>query len=123
MTGGPLRLVALPGDGIGPEITAATLRVLDATAQALGLKVSVDTLEVGLTRLARDGTTFPVSVLDACRAADGIILGPVSHADYPTRDKGGINVSGELRIQLDLYANLRPSRSRASRMWCFFILL
>ena len=93
---------------------AATRSVLDATAQALGLRVTVDTHEVGLSRLARDGTTFPTSVLDACRAADGIILGPVSHASYPTRDRGGINVSGELRIQLDLYANLRPSRSRAA---------
>jgi 3-isopropylmalate dehydrogenase len=40
------------------------------------------------------------------------VLGPVSHATYPSRAEGGINVSGELRITLDLYANIRPSRSR-----------
>jgi 3-isopropylmalate dehydrogenase len=51
-------------------------------------------------------------VAEACRRADGIVLGPVSHATYPSRAEGGINVSGELRITLDLYANIRPSRSR-----------
>ena len=40
------------------------------------------------------------------------MLGPVSHSQYPPRAEGGINVSGELRIKLDLYANIRPSRSR-----------
>src|SRR5262249_47479758 len=58
-------------------------------------------------------TTCPARVLDACRSAAGIILGPISHAEYPPREQGGINVSAELRIQLDLYANIRPSRSRA----------
>ena len=48
---------------------------------------------------------------EAARAADGIILGPVSHSDYPARDKGGINGSAHLRVQLDLYANIRPCRS------------
>ena len=51
-------------------------------------------------------------VLAACRAADGIVLGPVSHLDYPPRAQGGANPSGDLRIALDLYANIRPSRSR-----------
>jgi isocitrate/isopropylmalate dehydrogenase len=41
-----------------------------------------------------------------------VILGPVSHLDYPSRDRGGINPSSELRVKLDLYANIRPNRSR-----------
>jgi isocitrate/isopropylmalate dehydrogenase len=44
---------------------------------------------------------------------DGVILGPVSHYDYPSRHEGGINQSAELRVVFDLYANIRPSRSRA----------
>jgi 3-isopropylmalate dehydrogenase len=63
--------------------------------------------------LAREGSTCPPAVVEAARAADGVVLGPVSHNDYPPRAEGGINVSGELRIQLDLYVNIRPSRSRA----------
>jgi 3-isopropylmalate dehydrogenase len=44
--------------------------------------------------------------------ADGVILGPVSHYEYPSRQEGGINPSSELRVVFDLYANIRPCRSR-----------
>ena len=47
------------------------------------------------------------------KTADGVILGPVSHNDYPPVAQGGLNPSGELRKRLDLYANIRPARSRA----------
>ena len=107
-----MRLVILPGDGIGPEIAAATGEVLRLVNEKLSLNLTLETHEVGLARLKREGTTFPASVMNACRSAEGIILGPVSHASYPSRAEGGINVSGELRIELDLYANIRPSRSR-----------
>jgi 3-isopropylmalate dehydrogenase len=107
-----MRFVVLPGDGIGPEISAATLEVLELLNTKLSLGLAFDTREIGLTCLMREGTTFPAPVLEACRAADGIVLGPVSHSSYPSRAEGGINVSGELRIQLDLFANIRPCRSR-----------
>jgi 3-isopropylmalate dehydrogenase len=107
-----VHLIVLPGDGIGPEITDATVQVLECVKDVLSLDLTVEPHDIGLARLARDGTTFPSSVLDACRTADGILLGPVSTAEYPPRDRGGINVSAELRIELDLYANVRPSRSR-----------
>ena len=105
-------LVVLPGDGIGPEITGATLQVLERVRQRLSLDLTFDVRPIGLATLHTAATTIPASVLDACRGADGIILGPVSTADYPPRDQGGINVSAELRIQLDLFANVRPSRTR-----------
>jgi 3-isopropylmalate dehydrogenase len=108
-----VKIVVLPGDGIGPEITRATLSILRRADAVFGLDLVMEEHEIGLARLARDGTTCPPGVLAAARDADGILLGPVSHADYPPRAEGGINVSGELRIQLDLYANIRPSRSRA----------
>ena len=46
------------------------------------------------------------------RAAPGIILGPVDHLQYPPKEQGGINPSGWLRVQLDLFANIRPAKSR-----------
>jgi isocitrate/isopropylmalate dehydrogenase len=107
-----MRLVVLPGDGIGPEISAATVEVLQLLNRKLALGLVFETHEIGLVRLKREGTTFPASVLEACRSADGIVLGPVSHSNYPSRAEGGVNVSGELRIQLDLFANIRPCRSR-----------
>ena len=45
------------------------------------------------------------------KKADGIILGPVDHNDYPSILEGGINPSGILRIELDLYANIRPAKN------------
>ncbi len=107
-----MHLIVLPGDGIGPEITRATIQVLECVKGVLSLDLTLDTREIGLATLERDGTTLPSSVLEACHTADGIVLGPISHADYPPRDRGGLNVSAELRIQLDLYANVRPGRSR-----------
>src|SRR6266540_5095286 len=108
-----MHLVVLPGDGIGPEICTAALKVLALLKAALGLDLTFETHEIGLAALKREGTTFPATVLERCRAADGIVLGPVSHLAYPAKAEGGINISGELRIALDLYANIRPSRSRA----------
>ena len=107
-----VRIVVLPGDGIGPEISAAAVVVLGVVNRNLGLDIELETHEIGLRRLKASGTTFPSEVLEVCRAADGVVLGPVSHSDYPALAGGGVNVSAELRIALDLYANLRPSRSR-----------
>jgi 3-isopropylmalate dehydrogenase len=47
------------------------------------------------------------------REVDGVLLGPVSHYEYPKREQGGINPSAELRVVFELYANVRPCRSRA----------
>jgi 3-isopropylmalate dehydrogenase len=110
---GPLiRLAVLPGDGIGPEITAATLAVLGAADRRFGLGLRPERHEIGLRTLAAEGTTLPDRVMEAARMSDGILLGPISHLDYPARDKGGINVSAAMRVGLDLYANIRPARTR-----------
>ena len=105
-------IVVMPGDGIGPEITAATLDILQAASEAFGLGITYETRAIGLETLKSQGTTLPPSVMERVRAADGAILGPVSHYDYPARDHGGINQSAEFRVVLDLYANIRPCRSR-----------
>jgi isocitrate/isopropylmalate dehydrogenase len=110
----PLRLCVMQGDGIGPEITAATLDVLRAAARTWQIEFTFADVKVGLEPLNTQGTTFPDSAFEAARAADGIILGPVSHNDYPPAEKGGINPSGALRKRLDLFANIRPARTRAN---------
>ena len=108
-----LQILVLEGDGIGPEITAATSTVLDAVQRALSLEIAFERADIGFSALKKDGTTLPDAVVERAKRADGVILGPVSHNDYPPRDKGGLNPSGELRKRLDLYANIRPARSRA----------
>ena len=107
-----MKIIVLPGDGIGPEITEATLRVLGAADQSLSLGLDFETHQIGLATLKDQGTTLPDQVMARIPQVDGVILGPVSHYDYPTRDKGGINPSGELRVKFQLYANVRPCRSR-----------
>jgi 3-isopropylmalate dehydrogenase len=103
----------MQGDGISPEIMAATLQVLHAAAAKWQFECAFDEVEVGLKPLHEQGTTFPESVFEAAKAADGIILGPVSHNDYPPAEAGGINPSGALRKRLDLFANIRPAKTRA----------
>ena len=107
------RLVVMPGDGIGPEITAATLHVLAAADLAFGLSLAFEEVQVGFPALRQHGSTLPEAAFGRAKAADGVILGPVSHNDYPPVAQGGLNPSGELRKRLDLYANIRPARSRA----------
>jgi 3-isopropylmalate dehydrogenase len=107
-----MKLVVLPGDGVGPEITTATVRVLRCLDTAYGLGLKLDTLEIGLESLRKVGTTAPAAAIEACAAADGVVLGPISHAEYPLPSAGGVNVSAAIRLQLDLFANIRPCRSR-----------
>lgn len=109
---GGIKLLILEGDGIGPEITAATCDVLRHVDAQFGLGLSFEFGEIGFAALSKTGTTFPAGVLEQARAADGIVLGPVSHNAYPPVAEGGLNPSGELRKHLDLFANIRPARTR-----------
>src|SRR3954468_20567633 len=109
----PLRFAVLDGDGISTEIMAPTLDVLRAAAAKWQFECAFDEVAVGLKPLREQGTTFPDLAFAAAQAADGVILGPVSHNDYPPADKGGINPSGALRKRLDLFANIRPAKTRA----------
>ena len=107
-----IQLLVLEGDGIGPEIVAATLEVLGILKQSLGLNLALEHRDIGFAALKTQGTTMPPAVLDAAKAADAVILGPVSHDEYPPTDQGGVNPSGVLRKELDLYANIRPAFTR-----------
>jgi isocitrate/isopropylmalate dehydrogenase len=107
-----IRLAILRGDGIGPEITEATLRVLRAIDGMLDLGLSFEEFPIGLEALRSHGTTFPQESFQAAKLADGILLGPVSHHDYPPVTEGGLNPSAEFRRRFDLFANIRPARSR-----------
>jgi len=106
-------LVVMEGDGIGPEITAATLGVLKVADRAFGLGLKFTNVPIGVAALRAHGTTLPEASFEAARDADGVVLGPVDHNAYPPVEQGGINPSGALRKRLDLYANIRPAKTRA----------
>ena len=95
----------IPGDGIGPEVSEATRRVLDAT----GVPIEWVVEEAGADVLAREGTTLPGRVLDKIRDSRVAIKGPIT---TPV-GSGFRSVNVELRQALDLFAAVRPSRSLA----------
>jgi isocitrate dehydrogenase (NAD+) len=97
------RLTLIPGDGIGPELAAATKRVLDAS----GVDFDWEVVEAGEAVLAREGTPLPQSVLDSILRNKVAIKGPIT---TPV-GVGFRSVNVALRQTLGLYANVRPVRS------------
>jgi len=106
-----MHLIILAGDGIGPEITAATRDVLHAADTRFGLGLRIEEDVVGLDSLTRYGTTARPELVAKLRAADGFMLGPTttppSHADGSVPQ----GTSAILRKELDLFANIRPART------------
>ena len=98
-------VAVLPGDGIGPEVTAEALRVLDA--------LGIDHTEhaFGGNAILAQGTPLPDETLAACRAADAVLLAAVGLPELegqPVRPEQGLLA---LRKELGVYANLRPARA------------
>ncbi|WP_339775587.1 isocitrate/isopropylmalate family dehydrogenase [uncultured Thalassospira sp.] len=106
-----MKVLFLPGDGIGPEITAATRTVLEKIDHNLSLGLHFTEEDVGFSSLEKHGVTITPDLIERVRNTDMTILGPVDTAHYPPAEQGGINPSAALRIKLDLYANVRPSRA------------
>lgn len=107
-----MKLVVVPGDGIGPEITSATMKAIHALERRYGLELDVQELQSGLASLQRHGVTLREEDIEAARAADGVILGPMSVKEYPPPERGGIHVPAHYRSALQLYANVRPAYTR-----------
>ncbi|MGH2951981.1 MAG: 3-isopropylmalate dehydrogenase [Solirubrobacterales bacterium] len=106
------RIVALPGDGVGPEIAAAALRLLDAIG---GFEVSEHA--VGGASIDAHGTALTDEVLDHCRGADAVLLGAVGGPKWDTTDPRAARPEQGLlglRKGLGLHANLRPVRPSPS---------
>jgi 3-isopropylmalate dehydrogenase len=100
-----IRLAVIPGDGIGPEVVAEGLKVLDA----LGVPLEQTDYDLGAERWHRTGETLPDQVLEELRGHDAILLGAVGDPSVPS----GVLERGlllRLRFELDHFVNLRPVR-------------
>ncbi|MBB6626634.1 3-isopropylmalate dehydrogenase [Nocardioides sp. KIGAM211] len=109
---GTLRLAVIPGDGIGQEVTAEALKVLEAAAPA-GVKFEPTRYDLGAERYLATGEVLPDSVLAEIREHDAILLGAVGGKPGDPNLPPGILERGlllRLRFELDHYVNLRPSR-------------
>lgn len=108
-----MKILVVPGDGIGPEITRATVSAIKALDAKYRLDLELEFANCGLESLQQHGTTLRDEDLERAQRADGVILGPMSIKDYPEPARGGVHVPAAFRKHLDLYANVRPSYVRA----------
>jgi 3-isopropylmalate dehydrogenase len=108
-----MNIVVMAGDDIGPEIIAAAMAVVKAADAEFSLGLRFTDIEVGMASHRKHGTTLTDAALQAATDADGVIVGPCGMTDYPPLTEGGVNIPGTIRKRLDLYANLRPARSRS----------
>jgi len=93
------RIVAIPGEGIGPEVVEASLQILQHVAKIEGFTLRVDYGWLGATAFLQMGSYFPQATVQLCDGANGIVFGAVS--------QGGLL---ELRKHYDFFCNLRPIR-------------
>ncbi|MEB3165195.1 MAG: 3-isopropylmalate dehydrogenase [Cyanobacteriota bacterium] len=106
------RITLLPGDGIGPEITAVARRLLDAVAQRHGFSLIYDERPIGAAAIDACGEPLPAATLEACRAADAVLLAAIGdpRCDSLPREQRPETGLLALRSGLGLFANLRPVR-------------
>jgi 3-isopropylmalate dehydrogenase len=105
------KIVILPGDGIGLEITQWGKKVLQEIAKKFGHSFEFEQALIGHSAIEATGTPLPDATLDACRSADAVLLGAVGHPMYDNNP--ALKVRPEqgllkIRKKLGLYANIRP---------------
>src|SRR5512139_2608691 len=105
-----MKIAVLPGDGIGPEIVAQAVKVLEAL-RADGAKIEMETAPIGGAGYDAAGDPLPEATLKLAREADAVLLGAVGGPQYDTLDRPLRPERGLLRIrkELNLFANLRPA--------------
>ncbi len=110
------RITTLPGDGVGPEVTAAAVAALQAVARLHGHDFRFEQQLLGGCAIDATGEPLPKATLDAARSADAVLLGAVggpkwSDPSAPVRPEQGLLA---LRAGLGVYANLRPVQVHAA---------
>lgn len=105
-----INIVVLPGDGIGPEVTAEAVACLKELSGQRGLGLGFAEYDFGGIAIDRQGDPLPAGTLEACRRADAVMLGAVGGDkwnDAPVRPEAGLL---RIREELGLFANLRPAK-------------
>lgn len=111
------RIAVLPGDGIGPEVTAVAVKVLQEVARKFNHQFSFEEGLIGATAIDQTGNPFPDATLQLCQSADAILFGAIGHPKYdndptaPVRPEQGLLA---MRKALGLFANIRPVNTFAA---------
>src|SRR5271157_2007090 len=97
------KISLIRGDGIGPELTEATLKVLDAAQKKYSIKLRMIEAEAGDNTLAKRGAALPADSVEKIKTSHACLKGPVGES--------AADVIVKLRLMFDLYANLRPLKA------------
>jgi 3-isopropylmalate dehydrogenase len=98
-----MRLAVIPGDGIGPEVVSAAMRVVEAAARRFSIDVEAKYVEAGDGALRKYGKAMPDDAWRVVDSADAVLKGPVGETAY--------DVTSAIRMKYVLYANIRPAKS------------
>jgi 3-isopropylmalate dehydrogenase len=113
MSASTINLAVIPGDGIGPEVIAEALKVLEKVVAAEGVTLDQTHYKLGAQHWLETGETLPEAVLEDLKTRDVILFGAIGAAPGDTRIPSGLierELLLKLRFSLDHYVNLRPSR-------------
>lgn len=108
------KIGVLAGDGIGPEVVAESVKVLNAVAEKFGHTFNWTEALVGAAAIDATGDPFPQATLDVCRQSDAILFGAVGHPRFDNDPSAKVRPEqGLLRMRklLELFANVRPVKS------------
>ena len=109
----PHKFAVLPGDGIGPEVMAEALKVLDAVQKTFGLQFTHETADVGGCAIDRHGHALPPETLSLCESSDAILFGSIGGPKWetlPPDQQPERAALLPLRKHFELFCNLRPAR-------------
>lgn len=106
-----IKIAVLSGDGIGPEVTMQSIRVLEAIAKKYGHEFSFEHGLIGAEAIDKTGVALPQASIDLCHASDAVLLGAVGHPRFdnnPAAKERPENGLLSIRKELGLFANIRP---------------
>ncbi|MCS3433064.1 3-isopropylmalate dehydrogenase [Klebsiella sp. BIGb0407] len=107
------QIAVLPGDGIGPEVMAQALKVLDAIRQRFSLQITTSSYDVGGAAIDLHGTPLPAATVTGCEEADAVLFGSVGGPKWehlPPAEQPERGALLPLRKHFKLFSNLRPAR-------------
>lgn len=105
------KIGVLNGDGIGPEIVPAAVKIFAYGAEKLGIPIEWIELPMGWEGIEKYDDPLPEITMRTLETCHGWILGPHDSVSYPPEHKKNLTPGGRLRHELDLYANIRPAKS------------
>ena len=109
-----LNIAVLPGDGIGPEVTNQSIKVLKAIALEFDHKFTFKTADVGAVAIDNHNDPLPDTTLDLCKSSDAVLFGSIGHPKYDNDPSAKVRPEQgllKLRKELGLFANIRPVKA------------